>query len=294
MRKDILMVRPGALGDTILTIPLIRSVQEESGTGKITFMGNSAYREILPPEIDFLNIDSMTLSSLFQEAPDLEDSPLGTLDEAILILRRPARLRDNLARFGVKDIKWIDPRPLKGVHMVRRLTGQLGAQTPEPHPFLEYLRPKTEREIVWVSPGAGGRDKSADLDLFLELARLIHDHYGWDTYLTLGPADRFVKESRSWPLVLECDHIKMIEGIGLTELCNLLGAARLFIGNDSGMSHLAAGMGIPAMVFFKCTDPEVWAPWTLESLLAIVRPSDKPLRGRELLNLIKRIIKPID
>jgi hypothetical protein len=46
----------------------------------------------------------------------------------------------------------------------------------------------------------------------------------------------------------------------LYELACWLAGARLYIGNDSGISHLAAAVGTPTLVLFGPTDPTVWAP----------------------------------
>jgi heptosyltransferase III len=46
----------------------------------------------------------------------------------------------------------------------------------------------------------------------------------------------------------------------LYELACWLATARLYIGNDSGITHLAAAVGTPVLALFGPTDPEVWAP----------------------------------
>ncbi len=46
----------------------------------------------------------------------------------------------------------------------------------------------------------------------------------------------------------------------LWELAKELAAARLYVGNDSGITHLAAAVGTPVLAFFGPTDPEVWGP----------------------------------
>ncbi|HVV44399.1 MAG TPA: glycosyltransferase family 9 protein, partial [Bryobacteraceae bacterium] len=46
----------------------------------------------------------------------------------------------------------------------------------------------------------------------------------------------------------------------LYDLACWLRQARVFIGNDSGISHLAAAVGTPVQVFFRTTSPRVWAP----------------------------------
>ena len=52
-------------------------------------------------------------------------------------------------------------------------------------------------------------------------------------------------------------------GLGTLPLGVVSGALSLcrgFIGNDSGMAHLAAGLGLPSVTLFGSTSPEQWAP----------------------------------
>jgi heptosyltransferase III len=44
------------------------------------------------------------------------------------------------------------------------------------------------------------------------------------------------------------------------QLARWLSGAKLYVGNDSGIAHLAAAVGVPVAVFFGPTDPAVWAP----------------------------------
>ena len=46
----------------------------------------------------------------------------------------------------------------------------------------------------------------------------------------------------------------------LYELSCRLAAAQVYIGNDSGIAHLAAAVETPAVVLFGPTDPRIWAP----------------------------------
>jgi ADP-heptose:LPS heptosyltransferase len=59
------------------------------------------------------------------------------------------------------------------------------------------------------------------------------------------------------------------------EICEKLGSARLFIGNDSGVSHLAAGLGIPSAVMFMATDPAQWMPWARPENLHVMDLRDE-------------------
>jgi heptosyltransferase III len=46
----------------------------------------------------------------------------------------------------------------------------------------------------------------------------------------------------------------------LFDLARWLAGAALYIGNDSGITHLAAAVGIPVIALFGPTSPDIWAP----------------------------------
>ena len=56
-----------------------------------------------------------------------------------------------------------------------------------------------------------------------------------------------------------------IAGASLEQVKALLAGAALFVGNDSGPAHMAAAFGVPAVVLFGSSDPEIWAPWRTQS-----------------------------
>ena len=50
-------------------------------------------------------------------------------------------------------------------------------------------------------------------------------------------------------------------GAPLSEIKRLMAGAALFVGNDSGPAHMAAALGVPAVVIFGASDPAIWGPW---------------------------------
>ncbi|HEX5855966.1 MAG TPA: glycosyltransferase family 9 protein, partial [Thermoanaerobaculia bacterium] len=58
----------------------------------------------------------------------------------------------------------------------------------------------------------------------------------------------------------------------LPEALGVLAEARLFLGNDSGLAHLASAAGTPSVVVFGSTDPDATRPWDGP------RPDGKPVR----------------
>ncbi len=293
--QNIVVVRPGALGDTILTIPLIRSIQEKHPAAKITLLGNSAYSSILPSDIAFENLDSMKFSSLFQvNGAEMLPAKITPPDLIFLIVKSPEPLRSNLQAWTNGPVIWIDSAPKSGIHMVDLFHSQIGLPAPKKAPCLLHIKPETKINAAWLHPGSGGKGKCLDLSFFIELSARIHGEFGMKTFFSVGYADHFLKKHPKWPLIEEMEWISILDDLSLDQLCALLGGARYFVGNDSGISHFAANLGIPGAVFFKETDPRIWRPWVSREQMTTIEPFAGSC-GRdwieEVIILIKQIVK---
>ncbi len=62
-----------------------------------------------------------------------------------------------------------------------------------------------------------------------------------------------------WEMARSVD-LEVIEGLDLPQLAALLARAKAYLGNDSGVTHLAAAVGVPTVALFGPTLPDVWAP----------------------------------
>ena len=60
---------------------------------------------------------------------------------------------------------------------------------------------------------------------------------------------------------LPTDTLNITGQVSLAELSYIIGRAKLFIGPDTGITHLAAATGIPVVALFGPTNPVKWAPW---------------------------------
>jgi ADP-heptose:LPS heptosyltransferase len=56
-----------------------------------------------------------------------------------------------------------------------------------------------------------------------------------------------------------------ISGAPLSEIKSLIAGAALYVGNDSGPAHMAAALGVRAVVIFGASDPAIWGPWRTAS-----------------------------
>jgi ADP-heptose:LPS heptosyltransferase len=171
----------------------------------------------------------------------------------------------DLEAFGRRARRLVarDPAPpAGGPHASSWLAGALGElgidSRGEPGPLhftdaerrgAEALAEALPPAFLAVHPGSGSPGKNWPLDRFAEAARRLSPGRPW--LLVLGPAEDEVRPplgavvARSW---------------GLRALGATLAHAGLFLGNDSGVSHLAAACGTRTLALFGPTDPSQWAP----------------------------------
>jgi heptosyltransferase-3 len=261
MGESVLVIRSGALGDTILTLPVLNSILIRHASGKVTFLGNSAYRDLLPPEVRFGRVDDPRMMNIFDSGHLTDPSRQTAYDHAYLILSRPEQVIKSLQRSGTRQIRHASSRVPPRKHFVEHLHEGLGLDIPPRYPALARLAPEEKKDLIWVHPGSGGRRKCIGLKTMMLAAMRVQDRTGGVITVTVGEADGFIKAHPHWEKLIRMSKIVVIENRPLLEICKRLGGARLFIGNDSGISHMATGLGIRSVVTFLVTDPNQWGPW---------------------------------
>jgi ADP-heptose:LPS heptosyltransferase len=286
----ILIVRPGALGDTILCLPLLASIRSEFPEAQITFLGNRSYKDLLPVGTEFQSIDASRWLWLFGSRTDV-GSPR-TFDRAYVILNRADEVARNLQNSGTKFVATAASIPQSGKHVVESLHEALAFHVPPKRPALIELAPRERSDLIWIHPGSGGPKKCVSLEIILRLVEFFRSETRLEFAVTAGEADGFLKVLPEWQKLIRGPRTHLLENRPLLELCRDLGGARLFIGNDSGISHLAASLGVPSAVFFVSSDPIQWAPWVPGEKLKIIdcRGSDNlqprlEREAREILGL---------
>jgi ADP-heptose:LPS heptosyltransferase len=105
---------------------------------------------------------------------------------------------------------------------------------------------------VLIFPGSGSARKNWPLENFVRLATLI----GGRTRViaVLGPAERELAST------LRAAPVAILRDLDLPVVAGLARIAGAFVGNDSGVSHLAAAAGARGVVLFGPTDPSRWRP----------------------------------
>jgi ADP-heptose:LPS heptosyltransferase len=112
-----------------------------------------------------------------------------------------------------------------------------------------------------IHPGSGSPAKNWPLDRFVAVARQLAAGRPW--LLAAGPAE---------PALPPVAGAHVVRDWPLRRLGALLSRAGLFLGNDAGISHLAAATGAPSLALHGPTDPALWAP-VGPSVVALRPPS---------------------
>jgi heptosyltransferase-2 len=121
-----------------------------------------------------------------------------------------------------------------------------------------------------VHPGSGGARKRWPARRFAELAACLEA----PVLVVEGPADS--EACREFAEALPVSVLLgRATGMPLCRLAALLMESRGYIGNDSGVSHLAGALGVPTVAVFGPTDPAVWAPRGPE-ISVVTAPGDAP------------------
>jgi ADP-heptose:LPS heptosyltransferase len=281
----ILVVHQGALGDLILTLPAIKALRHAleprphaQHRAWLEMMGHPWILALVrgrPYADAIIDVNRGDMAPFFRKAAPLPPGMQRYLQgfDCAFCFSRSETLACNLLRAGIKQSYTLPSFPDKKMHVIDHHLSALKAVgipaiSTSPMIYLSYEeRQEAERflrnqgwdldTIIAIHPGAGSRKKAWPAARFAALARLLAST-GHKILIIKGPADEaaaqeVVKGLGRIPYLLVCD-------LPITKLAALLSYASLVIGNDSGVSHLAAALKIPTIAIFGPTDPYVWAP----------------------------------
>jgi hypothetical protein len=250
----------GALGDFVLSWPALGLL---AAHGEPHLWGRADWgRLVLPPERVF-DREAARFASLF--ASQLDGRLAGWLGgfERVVVFAAdpPQELLANLA--GAAPQLWtVRTRPAPGeiAHagdMQLAQLRRLGLDGPAP-PLLPRLPASPSPAGAVLAPGSGGKAKRLNPGLAQNLARRMAAEHGPVTLL-LGPAEDEAYRRELARALADAPH-RVVDSPPVERLAALLAGSALYVGADSGVTHLAAALGAPALAVFQASDPRVWAP----------------------------------
>lgn len=282
--RRILVIRGGGLGDFILILPVLSALRHNWPAAELELLCNpemgelariSGYAEAVR------SIHDSEVATLFAEPlPDLRvDPPMAYyfrgFDLVVSFLRDSNdHLKQNI-RSSVPKTLFIRPPLENRVHAALQFLATLELLGIRSENVLPRLRPlpnarDTARDIlpsifsepssfpIALHPGSGSARKNWSTRGFSETIRWIKNETEYEAILITGEAD--AQPSLRLHQELGSDCPLELHQLPLQQLVSVLQSCRLLIGNDSGVSHLAAAAGIPVLALFGPTSPEVWRP----------------------------------
>ncbi len=277
MPARFLILRGGALGDFIVTLPALTALRERWPDAEIELVGYPNLAR-LASEAGLVNrVTSLhgagiaRFFSLRPEFPPEQAAWIRTFDFVISYLHDPdGTVVNNLYLAGARTVLYGSPL-VESIHAIDQMVKPLaslalfpaGAMVrltfgPEAVPAGRAIAAPFcgERSFAVVHPGSGSPRKNWPTAHFVTLARRLHAERGLQPIFLTGEADADVAVALK-QLAPELPHLNQLE---LPQVARLLAAAALYLGNDSGITHLAAAMGTPTLALFGPSQPDQWAP----------------------------------
>ena len=278
----LLIVHQGALGDFVVTFTILRAFR--AVFGHIDGICRSSFGR-LASEIGVLDrhypLESAHFASLYTDHINSDVKQIISSYSHILLFSFSRTLEQSIRKTIRSQIYRIAPWPdeLSPIHVTEFLSDQVLKcgilSSADSQGFRQALSAsnRVRRPIISpgskiiLNPGAGSIKKRWGLERYLALAADLISH-GFRPVVLLGPAEGDIEEelrqrSESIPQVVRSD--------SFSDLLLLLRTAEGYIGNDSGVSHLAAYMGLSVLVVFGPTDPTRWRPFG--NNVCVVKPT---------------------
>ncbi|MDH4239015.1 MAG: hypothetical protein OEW48_05600, partial [Phycisphaerae bacterium] len=288
------ILQPGAIGDCILTLPLAEFMKDSLQLGGIDILGHTEYIGILPGRtcVDSVrSMDSMNLHRMFVEKStfDLTDGdplinafadyawivtflgePYSNFEQNLIFtancshssevitlsMKPPEDYSNHLTdyyrqQFIDESGLSLEPRQIeRGASLIKATESDVN----KGRELLTEIQVDSSEKLVVIQPGSGGLHKCWHPDNFLSVAKELRLK-GVDVVFLLGPAEQ---ERFSNATIKDINNVaKCLTDLSLTQVVWLLSCSDGFLGNDSGITHLAAGMGVRTLVVFGPTNPAV-------------------------------------
>ena len=272
----ILVIRGGAIGDFILTLPALKALRNARPQAHMEILG---YKHIaVLAENRFYaqaarSIEYGPLARFFarnSELPEELADYFASFDFIVSYLYDPDRIFEaNLRRCGVENLICGPARIVeKAGHAARQLARpieELGIEvvdlservfpSVEDREFAREFLASVPQPTIAIHPGSGSHQKNWPLENWIALFSPRSDAEG--LVVISGEADKAQTDQLEgeW----KNRDVRFARNLPLPRLAAILEDA-IFIGHDSGISHLAAAAGANCILLFGPTDPDVWAP----------------------------------
>jgi ADP-heptose:LPS heptosyltransferase len=267
---QICAIFPGALGDFICFLPTLRALQQ---SGRVDLYARAEFTELLSDEVAVGSLDSPEIGALFQSGSP-HDRALKRLEcyqavyswhgsgnpDVVRRLREITSARAHCFRF----------RPAEpSAHQADYYLGCVAADRLKSTNAEIHIRQDAlywceafwtaqglhGRPVLALAPGSGAREKNWPAEFFVEIVSWWRCATGGAVLSLTGPVER---ERGGLQRLSDCCIDAGV--LSLSQLAAAVSRAQVYLGNYSGVSHLAGALGVRTVALFGPSDPLQWAP----------------------------------
>lgn len=272
----ILILRGGSIGDFILTLPAFAALRRQWPNAHIELIGYPHIAQLalaggLAQVVT--SLEKASIARLFALNAVIDEKQAEYLKSFHFVLSYlfdpDNTVKRHMLEAGVRQVLYGSPRVLAG-HAIDTLMKPLeelaiysdGVEFSQLTLTAEHRGKGVARarefggKIMAIHPGSGSPKKNWPLERFVALAGKLRAECRVTPVFTLGEADRDISRA----LKAEHSDIAVFPTGSLVLLAEFLSACAGYVGNDSGITHLAAALGIPVVALFGPSDPAMWAP----------------------------------
>ena len=281
MTRTTVIIHPGGLGDLLLAVPAIRRIHARFPHHERVLCANEPAARLFVQcgIIDaWISTEGRACADLFEQGPSASGylgKWLARCDCVVAWMQdHDGHIAEGLRKSGAREVIVASPFSvsLRRTHQSDRFCEILQAPPVDfslfeplvlPADFrgrgrscLEEVGIHPDRPFIVVHPGSGSPRKSVGIEPMASVLTQLHDR-DLAPLVVEGPADREATEQLCRRIPFD---IPVARNLELGTLVAMLSYATLYIGHDSGVSHLSALLGVRTVVLFASTDPHRWAP----------------------------------
>jgi heptosyltransferase-3 len=287
------VIRLRSLGDCVLTTPAISLLKQARPDLRIAMVVEDAFAPVFSGNPDLESILPPRASEISRWRPELTLNLHGGATSVRLTIAARSRWRAGFNHFRFRAVYNIQiPRAQEILHVDRKVhtaehvasamfhLGVPPAEIPrarlfaKPHPSV--------RPYAVLHPVASAPDKTWPSSNFLAVAGHLDQRLSLEPIFIAGPGESLAAFAR----------YRCLAGAPLEELKSQMAGASLFVGNDSGPAHMAAAFGLPVVVLFGSSDPDIWRPWRTESSVLTNPAGINSIGISEAVQAIETVLAP--
>lgn len=290
---NIVVIRQGAIGDSLLSFPVLSALRARYSDPHITFIGNPNTLQLAKTwgiAEEVFNYEDRQWDEVFSSDGIQSASVRDLFQKTDLVIcwatDRGNVVKPNLLKAGVKEViigPWcatVDSTK----HMVDYLAEPLDLHVN----VTEYVVPSTDwsngfhpfQAPIAIHPGSMTPVRCWPAASFAAVInKLLRMHY--PVLLLLGPSeDRLLKElGKHLSRPPQAEMLSVLQNASMLEVARHLQQCRYYLGNDSGIGHLAGMLGIPTLILFGPTSPAAMSPIAMHPVGPHVEViQEKPLK----------------